>query len=284
MKVLPGIDLLEDSLSNRNYPNNRTIVDILYNEENRICFSKIYIEHIEKKISNRDAFEALIRELYDTSRISIECTSEKNTPDEEFIEIASKSDHSILIPIILNSKQLFENLPSLVVINNVKPINDHWIKYKLLSSKNCNVSFQDFKTETEIASFFNSVFSISKHNNEIFIFDRETTETHLSKIKGKKIKYYTYLKGKRSQYYTLIPDKRNLKKALGGKLRLYYTCNGRKIHERKIIFDNIIVTIDNSRKNVTIQEPTWEVFISVDSKKAQDWKGKCTDFFELTDN
>ena len=47
------------------------------------------------------------------------------------------------------------------------------------------------------------------------------------------------------------------------------------------MFDNLIITLDNAFDNITIKEPTWEIFVCYDEVKAKDWKKKCSQFLSV---
>lgn len=282
MVLLPHIDLLETCFNRNLFPKSKKVLNAIYNDDYKICFSKKYIETIENRISNRDAFQALIRELFDKNRLTIEETASNGNIDELFIEIAINSKYPLLVPISEqdNSNNAIK-LPSLTVVNKASPVNRHWLILELLSSGSCNVSYIDFKNDNQILDFIKDVFSIPKFIRNITIFNRDQNPKMLPSIKGKNIEYYTYFNGSKQNEYLRRQSKKDLQKSLGGKLKLFYTSNPRKLHERKIIFEDILVTFDNSHENLTIGEPTWEIFISFDKNKSAKWREKCIDFKEV---
>jgi len=282
MVMLPHLDIFEISFNFQKYSSNKKIFDLLYNTSSEICFSRNYIEFLEKEVSNKDAFEALIRELYDTNRIKIENTPLKKNSDEEFIEIATNAKVPLLIPIINDdSNNLINKVPFLTVIQKAIPVNRHWITLELLSASFCNVSYQNFKNDAEINSFIQSVFSIPKYIRNVTVFDRDQNSNLLSTLKGHHIYFFTFLNAGRNNELYRKQVKKDLQKTLGGKLKLYYTNNPRQLHERKIIFEDILITIDNAHINLTVAEPTWEIFITYNKEKAAAWKSKCNRFWEV---
>lgn len=282
MVMLPYLDILEICFKLHNYSNNKKIFDVLYNSSSEVCFTKNYIELLEKSVSNKDAFQSLIRELYDNNRIKIENTSAKSNFDDEFVEIASKAKIPFLIPIVnVDLHNHINEIPFLTIAHNASPINKHWITLELLTNNVCNVSYQDFKNDAEIASFIKNIFSIPKYIRNVSVFNRDHDTTLLSSIKGLYINYFTVLNSGKSNELNRKQIKKDLQKALGGKLKLYYTSNPRQIHERKIIFEDLLVTIDNAHINLTVAEPTWEIFISYNKVKAANWRAKCIKFWEV---
>ena len=284
MFILLDLDILEKCFDHKNYLNSKKIFDIVYNSSNILCFTKQYISLLENAISNRDAFEALIKELSDANRIEVENNESKDNLQDEFLEIFHKSKISLLLPVVLNdNNNLLNHVPFLIVVNKALPINKHWIGLELLSKNICSICYQEFNDDTEIPSLFQNLFTIPKYLRDIYIFDREQTPSLLNEIKSKNIKYYTFLKSGKNNEFSRKQIKHDLKKNLGGKLKLYYTSNPRKLHERKIIFEDILISIDNSRNNLTTSEPTWEINVFNDKDRVIKWKNKCKDFLEVYD-
>ncbi|KAA9041233.1 hypothetical protein FW778_04140 [Ginsengibacter hankyongi] len=286
MIVLPNIDILELCFNFKNISAHKKVFDIVYNGTNEICFSKKYIAFLEQSISDTALFEALITELSDTGRLRIETTTEKNNLREEFIEIATKSNISVLIPVVYDDvTNLQRKIPALLIVNKGAPVNMHWIKLELLSNHKCNVSYQQFNSNAEIETLFSNLFAIPKIITDVYVFNRQQETRFLSNVSGLAINYYTFLyRGSKMNEHELLPPKRDLKKILGNRLKLFYTGNARLIHERKIIFDELLITIDNSFENVVINEPTWEINVSYDRQKATKWKSKCANFREVRGN
>jgi hypothetical protein len=282
MVLLPHIKLLESCFQFHNYQSNKKLLNALYNSSTEVCLTKNYIELIEKEITNKDVFQSFITELSDESRLKLEKTTPKSSSDDEFLEIAQHAKIPLLLPaIVIDNKKYISIIPFLIIANEAKPINRHWIILELLSNNLCNVSYQDFKKDSEITSFFETVFSIPKYITSVYIFDRDHNTKLLSKLKGKKVEFYTLLKAGSYNEHLRKEVKKELRKNLGGSLKLYFTNNSGLLHERKIIFENIILTIDNSHNNLTIAEPTWEIIIAYDKFKSENWKLKCCKFSEV---
>ena len=69
-----------------------------------------------------------------------------------------------------------------------------------------------------------------------------------------------------------------LKNELGGKLELWSTSNKTLIHERKIIFEELILSIDNSFFALNKNEPTWQITVSHCIETSREWIKKCEHF------
>lgn len=278
MTVLPFLDVIEASFLPHRNNNCKSAFNTFYNNSVKICFSKKYIEFLEKSVSNIDMFQSLIKELYDSKRILIFNPAENNSIENEFAAISNQLKDSKLIPFIFfYNEDLTKLIPKLLIAEIANPVNIHWIKLELLTKNTCNVSYQNFKSDEEVLSFFTNIFSIPNYITKAYVYNRELNYSLLQAIKGKHIDYYTFIEHRINiaERKTLSKE---LKKQLGGKLKLFYTTNARKLHERKIVFEDYIVTIDNSHNNLTIAEPTWEIFITYDTEKAKEWKVKCDTF------
>jgi hypothetical protein len=273
MYLLPFFDVLEASFTPHTNDAHKKAFNAVFNTSTTICLSKKYIDYVEKSITNLDVFQAMIKELYDNNRIFIFNPQENDSMESEFVAISTQLKNSKLIPFCLSRNESFSNdIPNLLVMEFANPINKHWIKLELLSKNSCNVSYRDFESDEQIQMFFNSVFEIPNYITKVCVYDREIHCIFLESLKGKNIDYYSFCD---RRYLAECKDiLKSLKQRLGGKTKLFLTTNPRILHERKILFEDFIVTIDNSRSNLTTKEPTWEIFISYDTDKSNDWKIK----------
>lgn len=281
MLIIPFFDILETCTDLSNFSQDKLIFDLIYNQKNTICFSRNYIELIETSISNKDAFQSLIVELNDQNRLLISKVKPSNSIESEFIEIASKEQIPLLFPLILkNNSDITTKINFVTILNDLKLKSRNWLIVELLTKRICNLSYLDFKNQTELLEFINVIFSVPNIIKEVCIFNREQDISFLKTLKGKHVKYYTLLNYKTS-YHEKQSLKKDLQRNISGKLKLYYTSDKRILHERKIIFEDIIVTIDNSFNNLEVKEPTWEIIITVNNNKAEEWKKKCETFHEV---
>ncbi len=282
MVLLADLSILELAFSNSRCKNNRILNKILFNNQIQVCLNKNLINEFESLLEETEYFQAFIRELYDNDRIVVE-KSNANLPfKEQFKEIAINSKISFLIPITLsNIEEYIQEIENLIIVDQAEKVNKHWIAIELLTNNLCNVSFVDFKSDIEINAFFENIFKLPKFIKQVKIFNRDQDYRYLTKIKGCNIDYYTLMNGSNANRHIRNETKKDIQKELGGKLKLMYTSNRRIIHERKIIFDNLIVTLDNSLENITINEPTWEIYLNYDKEKASKWISKCEQFIQI---
>lgn len=282
MVLLTDLSILEIAFSDSRCENNRILNKILFNNQIQVCLNKNLINEFENLLEETEYFQAFIRELYDNDRIVIEKSSANLSFKEQFKEIAINSKISFLIPITLsNVEEYIKEIENLIIVDQAEKVNKHWIAIELLTNNLCNVSFADFKNDIEINTFFENIFKLPKFIKQVKIFNRDQDHKYLTKIKGCNIDYYTLMNGSNANRHLRNETKRYIQKELGGKLKLLYTSNRRIIHERKIIFDNLIVTLDNSLENITINEPTWEIYLNYDKEKASKWVSKCGQFIPI---
>ena len=282
MVLLSDYTVFEKGLNYSNDPTKRKIINILYNSNNKICLNKGLIEVIEKSITEKDLFRAFIKELSDSDRFINEKSNHNNSFYEQLSEIYNNSKVDFLIPISLDTKKELEPIKNkLILINDESILNKSWIVTEIISNGSCNVSFKDFKSDNEIKLFFEYIFDIPKFIRNVSIFNREQDSTYLNNLKGNNILLYTLLFSVYRDKHIHLETLKDLKKDLGGKLKIFYTSNKRLIHERKIIMGSLIISSDNSFSNLTTKEPTWEINISYDTDKANEWMKKCVNFKEL---
>lgn len=154
------------------------------------------------------------------------------------------------------------------VLNNVANVLSKDYIYFFLAAYNpigLTKWFYDFRTNNEVKTFLENLYKLRTHN-EIIIFDRNINLTH---------NYYDFLKNKRLsfKYYTLmhhtfnVVERSNQYRAIKG---FFDNCGLTVfrapltvIHERRIMFNNIIIDFDNDLANLKIEEPNWKINIYV---------------------
>lgn len=256
---------IKDSISN-------SLLTVLYNENIKVCLSRGLVDLIEKSIDDSDLWQFILRKLSDDDRLIREKTDNQTSFCEQFVEIYKKG-LPFLLPITLDiDNEVSIDNSDLIILNNAKKVNKDWLVLEVLSKGICNVCYSDFRNDNEIGSFFEDIFSLNKDLGLINIFNREQDSKFLEKVKGCKIYYHTLIKGIKYNFNDYKDTLFKMRKELtSNKLTFFYTSNPRELHERKIIFDGVIITIDNSLNNLTIKEPTWEITISYDPDKAHLW-------------
>jgi hypothetical protein len=279
--VLPYPDVFQHCFENTHSPDGRIAMKIIYNPNNKILLSREYLDFLEEVFDNKDFFQGLIKELFDSGRIESKSTGQKlGDIDKEFVALSNLPGISLLIPIAFMQKSTIENQVSFICIKEkvIKP-NSHWIKMEILMDTKCIVSHLDFKGNPDIQKYIGDIFSLPRFIKAVSIFDREQNSSCKIFFKHRNIKYFTLFRN--VQLYEKRSILNDLQKDLGRKLELWATKNGKLIHERKIIFENLILTCDNSFCNITCDEPTWEITFYYSPIVAKEWENKCGHFIQV---
>ncbi len=284
MTILPELDFYCQAFKNLSPLEKIKPLNILLNPNNKICFNKNLIELIELVVEDKNLFQSIVKDLFDNNRIlSVETTKDLSY-NEQLEELYNKLNVEYLIPIIINNESnlnkngLFINL---ININDETNLKKDLIVTSILLNKSVSYCYNDFENDTQIESFFKELFKIPKLIKNVHIFNREQDVKYLESLKGRNIEYYTLMTKMGSEKYLHLETLKDMKKFLGGKLKIFSTPNYRIIHERKIIIDGFIINSDNSFQNITISEPTWEISITYCNTKQNAWLTKTINFKEL---
>lgn len=274
----PYIDIYEYYLSSTPICNKVNILNIIYNDNVKVIISKKYIDFISKTISDVEGFNSLVLEMIDNDKVYDINISNEVCLLQEFNYLCNNSNKSLHFPICLNERDELKSIQSeILILNEIIPYSKNWIKFELITKSICNVSFRNFSNDNEIELFFKNIFSIPKYCVDYKIFDRNQDTVYYRHLKGQRILYYTFFPRKEDYAYILLA-KKILKTELGNNLSFFYSNVKLNLHERKIIFADIVITSDNAHSNITISDPTWEIFIKYDPIHSNSWSQKCIKF------
>jgi len=260
------------------------IISILYNENNEFYLNKGLINKIDENVENKDFFQSIIKELSDSNRICQCQSNEKDSYNKQAEIIYDEEKKEFIIPIVINNASDFNGnkiFTNIINISNMTPCSNDFIVSNIIINKICTLTYSYFKTDDEICQLFENVFKIPKFIKNIYIFNREQDSKFLKRLKNKNIYYCTIMKNMRQERHNHLAKLADMRKNLGGKLKIFYTSNSRLIHERKIIIDGFIITSDNSAQNMTVQEPTWMITLTYSKTEAERWLKKLDNFREL---
>tara|TARA_R110002072_G_scaffold182067_5_gene338251 strand:+ start:12557 stop:13405 length:849 start_codon:yes stop_codon:yes gene_type:complete len=280
MVVFPDLSIYKNGFTYSKSNTQRFINNILFNDFVKICLNKSLLDIIEKEVEDTDHFEAAIKELYDCDKIVVKESTIDNSFDFQYSEIFQKSCFPVFFPITL---KLNNKLPlqkhDYIIVKDESSSKKNSVVLDLLTKNISSVSFLDFSNNNEIKLFFENLYNIPKTISYFNIFNRDLESTYLTALKGFRINYYTLIRKKDIKY--AANDKKEIIKILGRKTKIHFTSNPRIIHERKIIFENILITVDNAFENTIIEEPTWQIQISYNPSLASEWLKKCYSFREV---
>lgn len=136
----------------------------------------------------------------------------------------------------------------------------------------------DFSNEAEIKTFLECLYKL-KTTNYLSFYDRNINLTH---------NYYDFFKNKglRINYFTLkhrnfdIVERKNqyqtLKSFFNSCSMHVFRAPLKIIHERRLMFNNVIIEFDNDPANILVNEPTWkiDVFVCNDIRNQMFIKGR----------
>lgn len=290
MQVLLDVSVLNEFHTGIDNGKKKQLFNIFYNPNVSFLFPKTYLDSLEKNIQNKELFQSFITELFDSNRLVAESSKmPKDNLDvsQEFLHYLQTNKETFFFALSSKENPNFVGFESTIVFvnNGIKP-NKNWLILELLSNSFINLSYQDFKSDKEITTLFKELLSVPVVVKSVTLFDRDPAGNDLSllkELKGKNIEYYTLFRDGRRAIHELKDKHRKLKSLLGGKLKLFWTRNSEDIHERKIIIDGLLITVDNSFGNLSISDPTWELTVVFSREKAKKWKEKCNRF-SLLDN
>lgn len=283
MTILPCLNILKKYLSHDKDIISREFTKILFNENLDILLTKNYLEFIENNMSDEEqmSLESLIIELSDTSRLSERKTDSTESEIYESLYELNKDQIDSLFSITYNYT------PSTIHFDYNKidksKFNKEYLLYSLLMDSSLILKYFNFTKDIEIQNAIKNLFELPHKISRIYIYNRQIEATHLSCIKNKSIYYYNlstiYKPHQRKVKY--LDDLSNAKNDFGRNIKLFSTNNKKLIHERKILFNHISITFDNSLNYTLINEPNWQISIEIDRKKTLiNWTSKNNQFYE----
>ena len=211
MVILTDLSIIELGFSGIKNQQTRILESILFNKEIKICLNKSLISVFENFVSQKDEFYAFITELSDTGRIILFDSNSNLSFGDQLKEIILKSKISFLIPITLSSNcKYLTEIKNVVIIDQIKKANSHWIATELLSKNSLNVCYKDFNSDDEIDTFFDSIFLLPNYIKLASVFNRGQDFKYLKKLKGRNIEYYTLLSGENGRIDTQLRIKSEL--------------------------------------------------------------------------
>lgn len=272
-------DLLEKYFSSRNKFNKDSlefdIQTVIEHPHNKIVITDKYLKELEKVFIPDSAyyndFTCFITELLDNEP---KCDSVTLVPengfDSEFINIAN--NHSETTIALSYSKRSFSITNYAYFSSSTKNLKNT-ILISLLKERKYIARYTDFSDNNEILSFFKILYNIPKSIKYLTVFERYANVNHslydYIKDQGILFKYYM-AKATSTDTYALKKKYVNIE--------IYSTNNKDLIHERTIIFDKFIVTMDDDPFVLDSKRETWSISVEYSSSQSSTLIKKCSKF------
>ncbi len=278
MDLLVTPQLISSYINNLNKINKTAeerIVNLLFeNVNNKFILNKKLLEHFELEFdpSSNDflKFQTEMVSLLDNKTISIASSEDilkEVLVDTEKKYLNKKSCHETYLNLSIDEVSSLKNNYS-GILNKISDVNSKDYTFYFLAAYNpigLTKWHYDFANNNQIKIFLENIYKL-RTQNEICIFDKNINLTH---------NYYNFFKNKRLKfnYYTLKhrnfnkverSDQYRTIKAFFDRCALnVFRAPNKIIHERRLMFNNIIIVFDNDPANLCVDEPNWYINIYV---------------------
>ncbi len=255
----------------------RQIHQILDNKSSVFLYSKKFWTFIQNELNEcyLNEFQRLFTKYSDIGH----CVSSSNTSqnlDEEIIHIFSVSNFRVINCIGYNepSNTIMDVIPNVAVSSQqVKP-NYNWLAVNLAISHPNKITLRcfEFSNNLEISLLFRNVFRMPKIITEVNIYDSQCNLNHdkFDFIKENTIRtnYFTKFSSREKNQYNRRDE---IKNYLGNSGRVFLSNRGQKVHGRRIIFENLIITIDEDFWNIEVNASDWNIDIEYSEDISPKW-------------
>lgn len=270
------------------------IVSLLFeNENNKFILNQKLLNLFELEFDPSSNvflnFQSEMLSLLDSKKISIPANKDilaEVLAETELNYLSAKSCHETYLNLSLDEISSLKNDYS-GILDKISNVNSKDYTFYFLAAYNpigLTKWHYDFTSNLQIKIFLENIYKLRTSKiKDIVIFDKNYNLTH---------NYYDFFKNKRLRfnYYTLKhysikyidrSDRYRIIKDFFNQCALnVFIAPKTIIHERRIMFNNIIIDFDNDIANVCINEPTWKmnVYVCNNIKSKMDIKKR--DMFE----
>lgn len=250
--------------------NEQYVEKIMKNNNNNFLLSRNIITHLKEIIPKddpvRNFFEQFILKIISERRVTNPPpSSDCYNYEEEFMYLSQNHANDLLFIIsFYNYRYLESKLSNIASIININKPNFHWVVVNLAANSPLpiTVRYFDFNSNTEINHFFEIIFNLPSKINVINIFDRNCNLGHsyFDSIinKGILIRYYT---AQKRIFSDTVFCRNQIKSKFINRYSMFIT-DIHNIHERRIIFNNLIIDTDEDFWNLEFDRPTWKIDIT----------------------
>jgi hypothetical protein len=277
MELVLHKDFFVEYLSglHRQIPAKSKIDNLRYNivnePDNIIILSENYVDLISNELyeSNSDywdEFNVLINQLTIGNRNANRLTPNPNkvSSQDEFIYLSQHTSSDFFISIVETQEAA---VPFAADISQINTSNVHYALCNLASVRLASLEYLDFDTTNEIESFFNTIFSLPIHVNNIYYFDRYANHTNEHNCfnalcrKSYNVEVYTWGidRGQILDPIRLRSLKTHIFACFQHPCKVAYTTDPELLHERRIFFNNLSIKLDNEFRWVTETNKAWSI-------------------------
>lgn len=291
MHILLSVDIFTKFFSERNKIEKNEfdlIIDsIIYNNENKFLLSKAFLTQIEDAVNKHNKednfFAPFMAYFINAKSIPIKLEEQDITQlmkkmCETYLGLPTKRDAFFTVT---ESEEDSLHKQNSVCFSNYHKPNYDWIALNLMAyhPKPVVLRYFDFADDNVVKETFNAFYRLSIHATDVDIYDKQTNIEHdlYDEIKStQKIHYFTSLNKYSSDYgQTCQKLKSNFLK-----IKLY-SSKPNKIHERRIVINNVFLESDEDFWNLTPSRPTWKLEIFYCKKSAAEFKKKKDEFTHI---
>ncbi len=265
--------------------------NIFYNPNNTFTISQKYFDLIAHSLENSelyDDFTEIYVKMDDDARFnSVPCSATSINIEQEFIHLNNSIGTTGFFLSITENK--LSTVPQAVCISEIAKPNRHWTLSNLAAHHNAIIDNCEFNCNPEIQSIFDDILNLPKSNQSIYYFDRYAAKniakhTLFKAItkKGYPIEVYTYVPGKKGiTQHELNKRKNKVISVFGNPCKFFFTYKKKLSHERKIMFNNLIIRVDVDFSEIKKANKTWEITIQYSPEKFKESVKKAKKFKEI---
>lgn len=266
------------------------IFNILHNPQNALILSREVFAYFKEKYKDDKNFVKFVDasftkwlsrggKIYKSAQVITDW-------DDYFIEIAQTYKSNCFLKFLLSQNENIESVVNEVaIISKVIKPDKNWLKMQLAAYSTLSLRHWDFPTNTDISAFFRLVFSLYKMNKLMIVgrYAENLNQHHIfhsfENIRPLDFRYYTLKANQKiaegkfagAWWNDLCPT-------FGADMKLFSTDDKSFIHERKIIFGNFVIELDDNIENIKVERQTWKIDITFSPKLVQNIQQKLSQF------
>lgn len=255
--------------------------NIFENHTSKFVFDINFINSVEEIIDEdseyRDESNMYLKSLIDGCEedLSIHYESELSSTDSDLIfeNLCNYTNGNCLMIGISESKEELEDFKNILNLNNVVKVNKNFILSKLIANEVCQIRHTNIENNQDIIQLLEFIYNLYNNIENVIIIDRQANLNH---------NLYDGLIEKTPlfKYYKLYANGTDAI-AIKAKLlnyELYSTNDEDLIHERNVIFNDLIITLDEDPFNIE-HRSTWIITIEISQTTVTDiTNNKCNAF------